>query len=338
LKKPADQKFWRWVPGILISVIALFILSKFVNLSELIQEIRKYTLINIIIFVILIIIPLGFRGLAWKSLLKEISFKDSFLVINEGYFLNNLIPRSGEIARIFLSKSISGVSAFHSAASMIFERGMDIVIAAGLFLSTMPLVVDLGWMRNLAIVLIVMFCGVILGMLLVAANAKKIEAWLIVREFKIIFFEKQIKPLLINGIHGLTALTKPKNLIYGVFWILAAWFLWIGLLFYAIRIIEPSAPIWWAIFAEGVLALGIALPSAPASLGVYEGTMVVAFSILGIDKNSALSTAIILHSLQILITSLIGIIGLSVQGFTVVEIINSISNRWKKKGEETGNT
>ena len=174
-------------------------------------------------------------------------------------------------------------------------------------------------------------------MLLVAINAIRIKAWLSERTFKLVFFERSIKPLLIKGIHGLTTLANPKNLIFGVFWILCSWFFWIGLLFYVLRIIEPDAPIWWAIFAEGVLALGIALPSAPASLGVYEGTMVIALSILGIDKNSALSTAIILHSLQILATSLIGIIGLSVQGITLVEIINTISNRWKKKREETDN-
>ena len=330
MKKPTDKKFWRWAPGVLISCIALYIMSKFININDLSQAMSRYTIINIIVFVILIIIPLGFRGLAWKSLLHEISFRDSFLVINEGYFLNNLIPRSGEIARVFLAKSISGISAFHSAASIIFERGLDVVIAAGLFLSTIPLVVDLGWLRPVAIALMVLFCGVILGMVLVAVNAIRIETWLLGRNFRFNYFEKSIKPLLIKVIHGLTALAKPKNLIFGVFWILCSWICWVSLLYYVLRIIEPSAPVWWAIFAEAVLALGIALPSAPASLGVYEGTMVVALSILGIDKNSALSTAIILHLIQILITSLIGIIGLSVQGFSLVEIVNTISKRWKK--------
>lgn len=337
MKKPIEKKFWSWVPGILISGIALFVLSRFVNINELSEAIKKFTAVNIIVFVILIFIPLGFRALAWKSLLQEISFKDSFLMINEGYFLSNLIPRSGEIARIFLAKSTSGINAFHSAAGIIFERGLDVVIAAGLFLSTIPLVVDLGWLRPLVFYLMIIFCGVILGMMLIALNADKVEKWLEKRSYKLIFIEKSIKPILIKGIHGLTALAKPKNLFVGVIWILGSWLLWIGLLYYALRIIAPAAPLWWAIFTEGVLALGIALPSAPASLGVYEGTMVVALSILGIDKNLALSTAIILHSLQILITSLLGIIGLSVHGLSLAEVIKNISNRLKKKGGEVSN-
>lgn len=337
MKKPIGKKFWRWIPGIVISGIALFILSRFIDIDELYKAIGQYSVVNIIFVIILIFLPLGLRALAWKSLLQEISFKDSFLMINEGYFLNNLIPRSGEVARIFLAKRVSGISAFHSAAAIIFERGMDVVVAAGLFLSTIPFVVDLGWMRSLAIALMVLFCGIIIGMMLIALNAEKIEKWLLKRSYRFQFIEKSIKPVLIKGIQGLTALAKPKSLVVAIFWILGAWIFWIALLFYALRIIEPSAPFWWAIFAEGVLALGIALPSAPASLGVYEGTMVVALTVLGIDKNQALSTAIILHSLQILITSVIGIIGLSIHGFSLAEIINKITNRLKKKSEETGN-
>ena len=135
-------KFWSWIPGIIISGISLFILSKFVNINELSKAISKFTLVNIIVFIILIINSTWFYGL-WlgKASCRILSLKDSFLMINEGYFLNNLIPRSGEIARIFLAKSTSGISAFHSAAGIIFERGLDVVIAAGLFLSTIPLVI-----------------------------------------------------------------------------------------------------------------------------------------------------------------------------------------------------
>ena len=334
MKKPIEKNIWSWVPGVLISGIALIVLSRFVNFGELLAAIKKFTPVNVIVFFILILIPLGFRALAWKSLLQEISLKDSFLMINEGYFLSNLIPRSGEIARIFLANSTSGINAFHSAAGIIFERGLDVVIAAGLFLSTIPFVVDLGWMRPLAFYLMIIFFSIIFGMMIIAINADKIEKWLAKRSYKFPLIEKSIKPVLIKGIHGLTALAKPKNLFFGVIWIVASWILWIGLLFYALWIIDPNVPLWWAIFAEGVLALGIALPSAPASLGVYEGTMVVAFSILGIEKNSALSTAIILHSLQILITSLLGIVGLSIHGLSLAEVIKNISSRLKKKGGE----
>jgi len=337
LKRPFGKRIWSWIPGVLVSGIALFVLSRFIKFNELLAAIRKFTPVNIIVILILIFIPLCFRALAWKSFLREVTFKNSFLMINEGYFLSNLIPRSGEVARIFLAKSTSGIDAFHSAAGIIFERGLDVVIAAGLFLSTLPLVIDMEWMRPVAFLLMVVFCSIIVGMVLVAIYADRIEKWLSNRSSRLPFIEKSIKPLIIRVIHGLTSLAKPKNLLSGIFWILCSWFLWTSLLFYALRIIDPAAPVWWAIFTEGVLALGIALPSAPASLGIYEGTMVIALSVLGIDRNSALSTAIILHSLQILITSILGIAGLAVHGLSLADVIKNISNRLKKKSEEVSN-
>jgi uncharacterized membrane protein YbhN (UPF0104 family) len=211
---------------------------------------------------------------------------------------------------------------------------MDVVIAAGLLLSTISFAVKLDWLRPIAIVLMVFVILLISSMFLVAGNAGKIEIWLSNHHFKSEFIDKTIKPLIIKGVHGLKTLAKPRNLVKAVFWILLSWVIWVSLLFYAIRIMASHAPLWWAIFAEGVLALGIALPSAPASLGVYEGTMVVALSVLGIEKNAALSTAIVLHSIQIAITSVIGIMGLSLHGITIVEIINTISIRRKKKTEK----
>lgn len=331
MKRLFGKKIWNWIPGVLVSGIALFVLSRFINFNELSAAIRKFTPVNVIVIIILILLPLCFRALAWKSFLREVTFKNSFLMVNEGYFLSNLIPRSGEVARIFLAKSTSGIDAFHSAAAIIFERGLDVVIAAGLFLSTLPLVIDMEWMRPMAFLLMIVFCSMIIGMVLVAIYADRLENWISNKPSRLSFIERSIKPVIIRAIHGLTSLAKPKNLLLGIFWILCSWFLWTSLLFYGLKIIDPNAPVWWAVFAEGVLALGIALPSAPASLGVYEGTMVIALSVLGIDNNSALSTAIILHSLQILITTLLGIAGLAVHGLSLADVIKNISNRLKKK-------
>lgn len=305
-------------------------------MDELSSTLKKFSLENIFIFFILIIVPLAFRALAWKNLLQEASFKDSFLMINEGYFLNNLIPRSGEIARVFFANSICKISGFHSAAAIIFERGLDIIIAASLFLSTISFVIDLDWLQPFALALIIIFLCAIFGILILSANALKVKTWLENNQSSLGFVEKKLKPIVIKGIVGISGFANPKNLIKSIFWIICSWVFWVGLLVYALRLINPEAPVWWAIFAEGVLALGIAMPSAPASLGVYEGTMVIALSILGIEKTEALSTAIILHSLQIIITSLIGIIGLSVHGLSLIGVINTISNSLKKNNKNQG--
>ena len=48
----------------------------------------------------------------------------------------------------------------------------------------------------------------------------------------------------------------------------------------------PEAPYWWILFVLGVVSLGAALPSAPASLGVFEGSIVAALALLGLGGPS----------------------------------------------------
>ena len=70
-----NNKFWRWIPGIIISGISLFILSRFINISELSKAIGKFTLANIIVFIILILIPLSFTGFGLEKPLAGYFFK-----------------------------------------------------------------------------------------------------------------------------------------------------------------------------------------------------------------------------------------------------------------------
>jgi hypothetical protein len=64
---------------------------------------------------------------------------------------------------------------------------------------------------------------------------------------------------------------------------------------------------WWIGFIVGVISLGIALPSAPASLGIYEVAMVGAFSLLGVPTSQALAVALVAHFIHITITGFFGV-------------------------------
>jgi uncharacterized membrane protein YbhN (UPF0104 family) len=71
-----------------------------------------------------------------------------------------------------------------------------------------------------------------------------------------------------------------------------------------------SAPPWWTGFVLGVLSMGIAVPSAPAALGVYEAAVVGALSLLGVPAAPALAFALLAHLMHIAVTGLIGAYGL----------------------------
>jgi len=85
--------------------------------------------------------------------------------------------------------------------------------------------------------------------------------------------------------------------------------------------------VWWGVFTDAVLALGIAIPSAPAALGTFEAAMVGALTILGIDQTTGLAYAITLHFTQIVITGVLGFVGLMRQGRSISGLFRDLQNR-----------
>lgn len=331
MKPNSFNRFLRFLPGILISILAVFFLSRFIQYEDLVRSFQLFTAVDILILAVIMFCSLLARGFVWRSLLDGISIRDGFLIINEGYLFNNLIPRSGEIVRIFITSSLGKNDAIQAATAIFFERAVDLLIAAGMFLSTLSLVLEAQWLRATAIWIMAVFSLMLVGVLAVAYFSPRINKFLDERKLKHTKLEEKVKPILIRVLDGLTQISQPRKLLPAFFWILITWFFWVLYLFYGIMRISPGAPLWWALFTEGIVALGIALPSAPANLGVYEGTIVFALSVFGISSETALGGAILLHIVQIAITIVFGLAGLFIHDFKLSQIIERIQTRMTKK-------
>ena len=123
-------------------------------------------------------------------------------------------------------------------------------------------------------------------------------------------FNRYVIPQVDSLLDGLSALTNARRFFLSLALIAATWVSWISIYYVMIISVAPAAPIWWAMFADSLLALGVAIPSAPAGLGVYEAALVLALTILGIAQPTALAVAIILHFMQFGITSIFGFWGI----------------------------
>ena len=69
--------------------------------------------------------------------------------------------------------------------------------------------------------------------------------------------------------------------------------------------------------------MGVALPSAPAALGVFEASIVGALSILGVSAG-ALGFALLMHLFQFVITAILGIIGLIQEGRSISSLLSDV--------------
>ena len=137
-------------------------------------------------------------------------------------------------------------------------------------------------------------------------------------------------PLVSKIIDGFNILTDFRQFFSILVWILVSWILWTAIVYVGMITIDGRVKIWWSLFTQGVLALGIALPSAPAGLGVFEGSMVAALSVFDISAEKAFAIAVVIHLIQIVQTAILGIIGIVRQGDSIAAILGRISSSRKK--------
>lgn len=331
--KSTNGSLWReprrWLPGVLISILALYVVFRLASGEDLAMAFRQLRPLHVVAAVLLTLLFLLVRAAAWRVLLSgKATVGQTFLAINEGYLINNILPlRAGEIGRaVFLGRS-AGINPFQVLSTVVIERAFDLAIAAGLMLSTLPLALGLENARGAAIVVLVVVLAALGVMFLMARNQEWVSQQVsrIGRRWRLV--ERFIVPQVNALLQGLSALNNPL-LFIGSFGLIAlSWLVAVTQYYIMLLPFAPEAPFWWGVFTDAALALGIAVPSAPGSLGVFEAAIVGALAVLGVSRSQALAYAITLHLLQFIITGIIGLYGLAREGQSIGELINQLRLR-----------
>ncbi len=302
----------KWLPGVIISGGALYALFRIVRWQDLVAAVRSAKPGFILAILVLAVVSLAVRGKAWQTILgKPVTWTQAFFGVCEGYFLNDILPfKVGEFGRSIYVGKISGLGTFRAFSSVIIERAFDLVIAASLVLVTLPLVIGTSWIKPVAIIALIVVVSCLGGLFFVARHQQPVIDWLNRVTEGHNFIKQKIVPQLEKLIQGFGMLTKPSQFFLSLFWIALTWVLWVTTYYIGVVQMAPGAPLWWGIFVCSIIALGVALPSAPAGVGVFEASMVAALSLLGVDSSSALAYAIILHFSQVIIAVILGVWGL----------------------------
>ncbi len=329
--KSAWKEIRRWLPGVLISLVAIFVVLKLAEWEELGPALKTIRPIYIAAAVLLTLLFLGVRAIAWRVLLGgKASIAQTFWAINEGYLLNNIFPfRAGEFGRAVLLGQATGLGTMHVLSTIVIERAFDMAFAAGLLLATLPLALGMSWAKPVALITLGLVVLGLFILFLMSRYHRIVQGWLENIGKRWNFFQRFIVPQFSGLLDGLGSLTNPKQFVFSFLWIAVSWAIAVTEYWVVMLAIAPEAPFWWGAFADAVLALGIAIPSAPAALGTFEAALVGALTILNINETSALAYAITIHFMQFVTTGILGLIGLSKAGRSLGTIFSEIRLRSK---------
>jgi glycosyltransferase 2 family protein len=325
--------FWksarRWLPGVLISLVAILLIIHFVDLNRFIAAIRAANYWLILLSVVISIIWLLVRGIVWRTLLRErASFRDVFWTLCEGYLLNSLLPfRLGEVGRAFLLGRKAKLGFMDVLSTIIIERVLDVAFSAAILLSAVPFVVGAAGAGRIAILIGAL---VVVGMVVLYILARN-QAWALAQFQRLSAHWPRLQTLggdvLASFFSGLAILTDGWLFVRFLFWMTLNWAIALAQFYLVLVAFYPQARLLWSLFGLGAVAFGNAIPSLPGAVGTFEGALSGALTILSGDQSKALAVAITSHLMGIIVNCLLGAYGLSLEGETLMGVYRQLRNR-----------
>ncbi len=323
------RKYLQWAISIAISAVAFWLAFRGVQVAEVADTLRTANYFYVLPALACVVAGLMARALSWQTILgRKIPFWRAFTALNEGYLLSNVLPfRLGELGRAYLvSRPVKGafdhhgLSASQAFSSVLVERVIDLCMIVVLFATVLPLVAGLAWAREaavLAVVISIVAMGGLFALTLNRALVLRLANWVMGHVRFPWFNAAQWETRAVAFLDGLGALRDWRRFALAacasaMAWVSASLCAW-ALLF----AFMPAPTLPMGFFVLVISGLGVALPSAPASMGVFEASVVLALSAFQVDKNVAFTFAVIFHALNFGMTTVIGTLALGREGETL---------------------
>jgi uncharacterized protein (TIRG00374 family) len=332
--------FWksarRWLPGLIISLIAILAIIHFVDLNRFIAAVRSANYWLILLSLSISIIWLMVRGVVWRTILRgRASYRDVFWTLTEGYLLNAVLPfRLGEVGRAFLLGRKAKLGFMDVLSTIIIERVLDIAFSAVILLSALPFVVGAAGAGRVAILIGILVVFGLVALYLLVRN--RVRALALFQRFSAGWpkFQKQGGELLDSLLSGLGILNDGWLFARCLLWMMLNCAIAIGQYLLLLLAFFPQARLFWSLFGLGAVAFSNAIPSLPGSVGTYEGGLVAALTILSGDQSTALAAALTSHLLGIIANALLGTYALSREGETLMGVYRQLRNRQQQEQPE----
>lgn len=311
---------WRGAIGIALSVALLVYALSDVDFGEVAATLRASNLPMLVLAALLATLTFPLRARRWRVILDPVEpnlpFGQLWRSTAIGMMVGNVVPaRAGELARAYaLSRENPRVGFAAAFASIAVDRVFDAVVVLLLLFVAMfdpifPRGTPVGgqpisnWAGGgiiavaallAALYAIVFFPTRVLTIfeLLVRRIAPKLEA--------------RGRDAIVAFSSGLGVLRAPKRFASVFLWTLAHWLLnalafWVGF-----RAVGISVPFSASLFIQGIIAIGVALPSAPGFFGVFEVAAKAGLAVYGVGPDRAVAWAIGYHILSFIPITVIG--------------------------------
>ena len=299
----------RAILGIAVSVVALAIVARSVDIGRTIEALRGADLRWIAFGAALSTADLAFRGLRWQRLIRPIAsvrYLPMFGYLLIGYAANNVLPaRLGELVRSHYLGDREGVSRASALGTVVVERVVDLVAVVAIASAALLVLSVRGVVAGAVLVgagvaglfLVALGLGIIAHRL---PGADRIAA--------IVGRWPRIGDLGRSLQGGLSVAARPRTLVEALLASAAAWSCSILALAAMGQALGLELSMGQAALMTSGIALASAIPAAPSNIGTFEAAAVATGAAVGLPPESALAVGLLSHAMILAVTSIGGAI------------------------------
>lgn len=324
---------WRGAIGLALTVFLLWLAFRNAPFAEVRRNLldADRALVALSVVVATMIFPL--RAIRWGPILHPVApglpFGPLWRATAVGFMANNVLPaRIGELVRAFMLSRETSVPFSAGFASLVVDRVFDGFIVIALMVLAM-FAADFPSTTLVAGVPAANYAGGgVVVLLLVSAALYAIVFFpdRLISLFEMAVrrvaprFEERGRLMLRAFADGLGVLRNPLRFALVFVWALALWLTQALAFWIMFKAVGITAPFSAALFIQGLIVLGVAVPSTPGFFGPFELAAVAGLTLYGVDNSLAAAWALGFHVLSLIPITIIGLYYLARSGMRLGDL------------------
>ena len=302
------RRNWRFWLGILLSLVTLGWLAYTTEWAAVGTALREMDYRWVLVATLLNLISVPLRTVRWRLMFPPAQAPPwrrltSALLIGQAVNVLAPAPRLGDLLRA----SLVGLgSTAYALGTLVIEKALDLLLLAALVMLLLSQVTLPAWWQGSGQALVVTAAGALLVVVVTALTRKQMLR--ILERLEARWPQKWVRRILAAArqiLGSLDALRWPV-LLPALACSVLLWCLYAAVNYVLLRAIGQQLSVLAALFLLAVLQLGVAVPSSPGRIGVYHYLCIQALAVFGVADAPALSYAIALHLISVVLPMALG--------------------------------
>lgn len=315
--------------GVGVSALFLWWALKGISFGEVWQHARSANLGLVLLSVALTTSTFVIRIFRWRLILRTedrgpVGILPMWHAIAIGFMANNVLPlRAGEVVRAVAINRLAPVRFSTALSSLVLERLFDGVAIIGLLFlglvtAGIPATTKIG---DFVVADVATKMAILCGVLLVGCAATLLFPDAAERIIRAVTPSPRIAERLVGFVEGIRggvhALSSPTRVVAVVLWSFGMWLLNAFSFYVGYRAFGIEVGYGGAMLQQSILVLGIAAPSSPGYVGVFEGIIKAVLALFRVPGELAVAFALTYHVTTFIPITLLGFFSLVRTGLSL---------------------